>query len=94
MNFPIDDTIWGTAATSGATTWFHIDDSGFATIVKIMAGSKYWVTSRRKRNATKPGGSGDMGSVKAFGGTEWIPHGSATRFWDHEGVLLKAGDTL
>ena len=91
--FPSDDMLWGTAATQDATTWSHIDDHGMATIVKIMTGRKYWVVMCPKQSACRPGSAGDMGSINAFPDT-WDPAGACGDLWDHEGVLLEAGDTL
>jgi hypothetical protein len=91
--FPSDDMIWGTAATESATTWPHIDDHGMATIIKVMTGSKYWVMMRPKQNRPKEDTNGNMNTIHAFG-EGWSPHSSCHTLWDHEGVLLRAGDIL
>lgn len=93
VSFPSDDMLWGTAATQDTTTWAHIDDHGLATIVQIKTGLKYWVVMCPKRNAGPPGSDGDMGSINGFANT-WEPWSSSSNLWDHEGVLLEAGDTL
>jgi hypothetical protein len=91
--FPADDMLWGTAATAHATSWGHMDDHGVATIVKVIAGSKYWVVARPKRDRANMGTAGDMGTANAFT-DEWEPSTAGDEFWDMEGVLLRAGDTL
>jgi hypothetical protein len=91
--FPADDMVWATAATRNATTWSHIDDHGLATIVKIKTGRKYWVVMCPKQNPAPPGSDGDMGSINAFSKV-WQPWGSSHELWDHEAILLEAGDTL
>ena len=95
INFPSDDMVWATAATKNATTWGHIDDHGMDTIAKVMAGKKYWVTMRpkRKQDESQGGSNGDMGSIKAFI-DGWEPWGAGELLWDHEAVLLQAGDLL
>jgi len=95
VNFPNDDTLWATAATQNATTWTHIDDHGMATIIKIMAGFKYWVILRPKFDRTDLGLNGDMGSINAFASDSgWTPEGPCDTLWDHEAVLLGPGDML
>jgi hypothetical protein len=93
LHFPYDAMIWGTAATRNATTWPHIDDHGMATIVKVMTGKKYWVVMRPKRDQSQQSSNGDMDSIRAFP-EGWSPSTSCHTVWDHEGVLLQAGDTL
>lgn len=84
--------VWATAATHGATSWIHIDDHGLLTIVSIVTGSKYWVVTRPKQGC-RDGSDGDMGSSNAFG-AGWAPHIACDSLWDHEGILLEAGDIL
>ena len=95
INFPGDDMVWATAATKNATTWGHINDHGMATIVKVMTGKKYWVTMhpKRKQDESQGGSNGDMGSIKVFI-DGWEPWGAGELLWDHEAVLLQAGDLL
>jgi hypothetical protein len=92
--FPSDIIIWGTAATRGAFTCGHENDAGVGTISKIMTGSKYWVVSRPKLHKCPPGNQGDMGSTSAFPPNVWSAGSSNHDLWDHEGILLTAGDTL
>lgn len=91
--YPADDMLWATAATQSATTWGHIDDHGLGTIVKIKTGRKYWVVMCPKPNPAPPGSDGDMGSINAFP-SAWQPSGSSVELWDHEAILLEAGDIL
>jgi hypothetical protein len=93
VTFPSDAMVWATAATQGATSWGHIDDHGMATIVKVMTGRKYWVVMCPKRNQMSKNANGNMGSIHAYG-DGWEPHSACEDLWDHEGVLLEAGDTL
>lgn len=93
IGFPSDDMMWATVATENATTWPHIDDHGMATIIKVMTGSKYWVVMRPKQNRSELDINGDMDTIHAFG-KGWSPNSSCHTIWDHEAVLLRAGDTL
>jgi len=94
-SFPSDTMLWGTAATKDATTWTHIDDHGLATVVKVMTGRKYWVTMQRKGVRGAKETLGNMGTIDAFGpSSAWRPSSSCSNLWDHEGVVLEAGDTL
>jgi hypothetical protein len=81
--------VWATAATRNAATWDHIDDHGMATIVKVMVGKKYWVTMRPKAEKSTV----DMGSIRAFLDSFDPGHPSSNNY-DHEGILLEAGDIL
>jgi hypothetical protein len=87
--------VWATAATRNATTWLHMDDHGMATVVKIVAGMKYWVVSREKC-ISSTGIRSDIGSSKVFlnEGMVWEVEMANDALWDHEGILLKAGDIL
>jgi hypothetical protein len=46
-----------------------------------------------KPNPAPPGSDGDMGSINAFP-SGWQPSGSSVELWDHEAILLEAGDIL
>jgi hypothetical protein len=92
--FPSDVNIWGTATTQDTVTFFHEDDGGEGTSIKIMAGCKFWVIARPKRGKREPGSLGDMGSAFAFPAKSFDSETSNTDLWDYEGVLLLAGDTL
>jgi hypothetical protein len=39
---PISDIRWGTAATGGACTWFHVDSNGLGVFVIMKCGLKIW----------------------------------------------------
>lgn len=39
---PISDMRWGTAGTSGACTWFHIDANGLGVFIILKCGLKIW----------------------------------------------------
>lgn len=55
-----DDLSWGTAATNQAFSWFHVDDSGFATVVYPQAGSKLWIIADRIRKDLQSDETGDI----------------------------------
>jgi hypothetical protein len=97
------DLLWGTAATQHAVSWPHVDDEGFATVVSVQAGSKYWVVGKPKRGseAADVHGLGNMETINSFcvGNTriqdkEWQPGGDNTHLVDYEGVLLTPGTVL
>jgi hypothetical protein len=93
--FPSDAMLWATAGTEHATTWAHIDDHGLATVVKVMTGLKYWVIMYPKKERAKKDTKGDLCTRNAFGtSATWQPSSACGDLWDHEGVLLEAGDTL
>jgi hypothetical protein len=85
--FPSDDMVWSTVATQHATTWHHIDDYGLATVVEVRVGAKYWVVCSPRRHGKSD--KGIPGSIHAFDDDD-----EQDVIWDHEGVLLQAGDVL
>ena len=89
----MDETIWGTAALQNATSWFHCDDDGFATVVTVMAGMKYWVVARKNRKIPNFDFPGNLGSISAFG-EDWEPSEACSEMFEHEGVLLTPGSVL
>jgi hypothetical protein len=89
--FPSDALLWGTVATKHATSWFHVDDYGMATVVKVMTGMKYWVVAHPSPDASE-GCYGNPGSVEAFAG--WNAEDSGEHLWEYEGVLLTSGNML
>jgi hypothetical protein len=94
-SFPSDVMLWGTAATKDATTWAHIDNHGLATVVKVMTGRKYWVVMFPKHDRGSKNNLGNLATTNAFGSSaRWRPSSSCNNLWDHEGVVLEAGDTL
>jgi hypothetical protein len=86
--------VWATAATKQATTWPHMDDHGLSTIVKVVAGMKYWVVFREKLDEDGMTLRCDLGCNTSFVDERWDPSSANARSWDHEGVLLRAGDIL
>jgi hypothetical protein len=88
-----DELSWGTAALRGATSWPHADDDGFATVVRVMTGSKYWVVMRRNRDTPPWNSNGDMTTRNAFG-KGWGPLSPSKGIWEKEGVLLTPNDVL
>lgn len=89
-----DDLAWGTAGLKNASSGPHIGDEGFATVVTVRVGSKWWVVAEQKRKGAAAGEAvGDMGTVNSFGGT-WAPHHARSDVLEHEGVLLTPGCVL
>lgn len=43
---PTSDIRWGTAATAGACTWFHIDSNGLGASILLKCGLKIWIFLR------------------------------------------------
>lgn len=72
---PLDDLVWATAAMDGATSWFHLDTHGFATIVEVVTGSKLWTIAHRHREIPEDDPTGDLSSMHAFG-PDWEPTSS------------------
>jgi hypothetical protein len=105
-----DKTTWGLAATKNATSWVHVDDDGFATMVSVETGSKYWALGRRRQAKDKASKSGDDMSVDTehdasgdLGGDmstthaysdTFEPSGPYTDVLDYEAVLLRPGSLL
>lgn len=76
-------TSWGTAATTNAFSWGHIDDDGFGTAVSVQTGGKWWVLARKKDpNAL----ADEMSTGKTF--DDWSPEDVAEDTWDLEAVHL------
>ena len=92
MNPLTDETCWGTAALRHATSWSHIDDEGFGTVVINMVGSKYCVLARQHRDAPEES-KGDMGTKLAFGKTI-RPWSASDQDLEHEEMLLTQGTVL
>jgi type IV secretory pathway TrbF-like protein len=95
-----DELIWGTAATQHAVSWPHVDDEGFATMVSVQVGSKYWMVGRHKVHPIfrQDDGIGNVDTINAFGvgikDRSWVPATSNTSQWDYEGILLTPGMVL
>lgn len=88
-----DDTTWGLAGTKGATSLTHIDDDGLATVVRIMAGSKYWVVMNSKTPQDDNDYAGDLKSIDAFP-VNFSYGDSGAGYFEGEGILLTTGDVL
>jgi hypothetical protein len=82
----MNELTWATAALRHATTWHHIDDKGFGTVVTNKVSSKFWVLAR---DATVP--QGDLRSVFGF---DQGPVDAGSNIYEHEGVLLEPGMVL
>jgi hypothetical protein len=85
------DMEWSLIGGRGAISPFHIDSEGFATVVVVLKGSKYWIV------ATRFGESDSLCSVDSLG-PDWTPYfvndgDNASRF-RFEGVHLQTGDML
>jgi hypothetical protein len=85
--------MWGTTALKHATTWFHIDDDGFGTVVTNMVGAKYWVLGKQRSNCRAGRSVGDMGTTLAFG-KELRTTSAREDEMEHEAVVLTAGTVL
>jgi hypothetical protein len=88
-----EDLIWGLAGTKGTTSLTHIDDDGFATAVRIMAGAKYFVVMNSGKPKDKNDHAGDLKSIDAFP-LNFEYGDSGAGFFEGEGVLLTTGDVL
>ena len=88
-----DELVWGTAGMKHATTWQHVDDEGFGTVVTNMVGCKYWVLARRRRDSPVAEWHGDMSCTVSFRDTI-RPIAACSDMWEHEGLLLTPGTVL
>lgn len=78
-----DVVSWATAATGNAISWFHFDDDGFATIVWVQTGAKWWVVARKKDANPL---ADEMSTGRTF--DDWTPETLAEETWDLEAVHL------
>jgi hypothetical protein len=88
---PANTLLWATAATAHASSWFHLDDHGMATTVNVESGMKLWIVARPKPGHRDTAYT-NFGAARPF--SEWEPHFAGEDFFDHEAVLLTAGDSL
>lgn len=89
---PLQQLIWGTVATAGATSWIHVDDEGFGTSCVPLCGEKYWVVYRRNRNKPSDVLEGDMATV--LGRPKgWMEHEFGEAY-EAEALLLRKGMVL
>jgi hypothetical protein len=77
---------WGAASTKGASTCLKVSPEGFATVVEVKTGLKYWVTGQLKH-------PDDLGTANAFG-KRWHSSNASANTWKYEGVLLGPGTVL
>jgi hypothetical protein len=89
---PIDELVWATTATKNATSFLHIDANGLGTIVDSVAGTKYWVIGKRRRENTLPGSPGDMSSMHWMGESDIDT--AKTDCFEHEAVVIEPGTIL
>lgn len=88
-----DETDWAIAGNKGVTSLTHIDDDGFATVVRVMAGSKYWVLMDSREPSDDEDFSGNLSSINAFPFNFSYGH-AGDGYFKAEGLHLVAGDTL
>lgn len=79
-----DDLAWGTAATKHASSWLHVDDDGFGTVVTVKTGAKYWVVARPRNPSLR--------STAGFG-LKWDPV-VPDEDDEMEAVVLRPGTVL
>ena len=84
-------TEWSLIGGKGAISPFHVDSEGFATVVAVLEGSKYWIV------ATRIGEDDNICSVDSLGPT-WDPYllndGDNVNRFRFEAVHLSKGDML
>jgi hypothetical protein len=84
-------TEWSLIGGKGAISPFHVDSEGFATVVVVLEGSKYWIV------ATRIGEDDNICSVDSLGPT-WDPYllneGDNVNRFRFEAVHLRKGDML
>lgn len=89
-----DDVAWGTAGLKYASSWPHLDDEGFCTVVTVKVGGKWWLLARKKRQGPTAGGiKGDIGTVHSFDGS-WQPYQANSDIFEHEAIFLTPGCVL
>ena len=64
-----DELVWGKAGMKHATTWQHVDDEGFGTVLTNMVGCKYWVLAHCWRDSPVTEWHRDMSCTVSFGDT-------------------------
>jgi hypothetical protein len=87
-------SLWATASTANVTFCQCFDPYGFATGIRLITGQKYWVSFRRKINASSNDMNGDLRSIQTSvlqgKGFSWISKGLPDHF-DAEALLLEEG---
>lgn len=84
--FPIPKMMWSLAATAGSFHYWHIDTSGMATFIYIVAGVKIWFVAKPRGTNTLSSSSGHFVNIKVD-----EPNGDK---WVIEAVVLRPGDLL
>jgi hypothetical protein len=87
VEYPVVETVWGLAATTGAVSFFHLDTNGFATWIDVCAGAKYWILARPKKHH-------DFAKMTLFTKHSYDQEGPNEDYWDLEAVLLLPGTHL
>lgn len=84
-------TEWSLIGGKDAISSMHIDAEGFATLILVLEGSKYWIV------ATQIGDDEDIGSVDSLG-PNWDPYlineGRNASRYRFEAVHLQKGDMM
>lgn len=84
-------TEWSLIGGKDAISSMHIDAEGFATVIVVLEGSKYWII------ATRLGDNEDICSVDCLG-ANWDPYlvneGQNLSHFRFEAVHLRKGDML
>ena len=86
-----EQTEWSLIGSKDAISSMHIDAEGFATLIMVLEGSKYWIV------ATRVGDDEDICSVDSLG-PNWDPYhvneGNNASRYRFEAVHLQKGDML
>lgn len=80
---------WGTASTKNALSWFHVDDEGFATSVRVLTGGKLWVLADKIRKDLR---RDEMSSTEVF--KTWNVRDIDGEQWTLEAVHLRPRSNL
>lgn len=82
---------WSLVGGKGAISPFHVDSDGFATVIVVLEGSKYWIV------ATRMGDQESISTVDSLG-PDWHPYyineGDNINRFRFEAVHLQKGDML
>lgn len=87
---PYSKFVWGLASMANATSWFHMDAAGVATVVDVQSGAKWWALADCPSDPSAVGCKGDLSSIHGLG-DEWGPVSSGRGSVRHEAVLLRPG---
>lgn len=89
-----DDLTWGLVATAATTSWVHMDDDGFGTVVVVKTGAKWWAVLKARKDAGSDDHLGDLESTKAYPADWSVGDTTGKNVFDAEAVLLPAGSVL